>query len=300
MGARFILSLDCEGKWGVADHLDRNVHTSLTDKNLRWAYDRIIALLDEYAVPATFAFVGCFAETKTALELRMDWLRSFEANAPNYIRPALRDMSEGSREGWHGDWAVDALGGARVDHEIALHGVTHVPWTQLDSSGAEEEMGFLRDMDLPVRHSQTFIFPRNEVAHRDALATSGIKGYRKAPPQRSRLASLASEFNVFSAPETDAQAEKELVAIPGGSFVNWRSGARKLVPVPLSVARARHMLNEAEKTGGVVHYWLHPENIASAPATLQLLREIVAEAARRRDAGRCVAMTQLDYVQGQQ
>ena len=300
MSARFILSLDCEGKWGVADHLDRNIHATLTDQNLRWAYDKIIALLDEYAVPATFAFVGCFAEAKSALEARIDWLRSFEAHAPEYIRPALHDMSEGSGQGWHGDWAVDAVGGASVDHEIALHGVTHVPWTRLERSAAEDEMGFLREMDSPVRNSQTFIFPRNEVAHRDALATSGIKGYRKAPRQRSRLASLASEFNVFSAPETDAEREKELVAIPAGYFVNWRSGARRVVPIDLSVARARQMLNKAQESGGVVHYWLHPENIASAPVTLQLLRDIVAEAAQRRDAGRCVLMTQLEYVEGRQ
>jgi hypothetical protein len=46
---------------------------------------------------------------------------------------------------------------------------------------------------------------------------------------------------------------------------------------------------------GVVHYWLHPENIASAPATLGLLRMLLREVADAREAGRCEVMTQLDY-----
>jgi plasmid stabilization system protein ParE len=55
------------------------------------------------------------------------------------------------------------------------------------------------------------------------------------------------------------------------------------------------MLNRAEKTGRIVHYWLHPENVASAPATLSSLRDIVETAARMRDAGRCEILTQRSY-----
>lgn len=295
MAARFILSLDCEGKWGVADHLDENIHAALSDRRLRWAYREILALLDEYALPATFAFVGCFAEKKAALVARMDWLRRFEANAPDYIGPILRDMSNGSREGWHGDWALEAVSEAQVEHEIALHGVTHVPWTELERSAAEDELAFLAELETPVRHARTFIYPRNEIAHREALAAAGIEAYRMAPRRRSRLASLASEFDIFCAPEEDPEPEEELLAIPGGYFVNWQSGPRKLVPIALSLARARRMIDRAEKMGGVVHCWLHPENIASAPYTLQLVRGIVALAASRREAGHCAVLTQLQY-----
>jgi peptidoglycan/xylan/chitin deacetylase (PgdA/CDA1 family) len=293
--ARFILSLDCEGKWGVADHLNRNIHSCLSDSGLRSAYKKILALLDEYALPATFAFVGCFAEKKAALDSRIDWLRRFELIAPNYIAPVLKDLSEGSAQGWHGDWAVEAVGEAEAAHEIALHGVTHVPWTELGQSGAELEMAFLGEMETPVRKARTFIYPRNRVAHRDVLAAAGIEAYRKAPPRRSRFAALLSEFDVFQEPEQDPMQDEELVAIPGGQFVNWRSGARRLVPTRVSLERARKMMKRAEMTGGVIHYWLHPENLATAPSTFELLRGIVELAADRRSAGGCTTLTQLQY-----
>ena len=69
------------------------------------------------------------------------------------------------------------------------------------------------------------------------------------------------------------------------------------MPNAVSLLRAKHMLDRAERTDAVVHYWLHPENIASAPATLVLLRGIVEQVARRRDAGRCEVLTQIDYVE---
>ena len=66
MTATFILSLDCEGKWGVADLLGSDHARQLTDDRLRKAYAEIVALLDEHQVPATFAFVGAFAQKPEA------------------------------------------------------------------------------------------------------------------------------------------------------------------------------------------------------------------------------------------
>lgn len=61
MTARFILSLDCEGKWGGADHLTPADHAGLSDQRLRQAYSDNLALLDEFDLPATSAFFGCFS-----------------------------------------------------------------------------------------------------------------------------------------------------------------------------------------------------------------------------------------------
>ena len=295
MTARFILSLDCEGKWGVADHLGPDEHRTLSDARLRKAYADILALLDEYDVPATFAFVGLFGESPAALKKLRPDLAGLTARAPHYLPPAWTDMDEGSREGWHGDWAVDSVGGARAGHELALHGLTHVPWGSVDRAFAAAELEIMKALESPVRRSATFIYPRNEVAHVDVLAEAGFEGFRLAPPRRSRLRSLLSELNLFSPPEADPAPAHGIAAIPGGYFVNWRSGGRRLVPVPVSRARARRMLARAERDGRVVQYWTHPENIASAPDTLRLLRGIVGMAARARDAGRCRILTQQAY-----
>ena len=81
-------------------------------------------------------------------------------------------------------------------------------------------------------------------------------------------------------------------------FINWRSGARKLVPTAVTRRRARNLLGDAVRTGGVAHFWLHPENIASAPATLANLEAVVSEIVRMRDAGQIRVETQLSALGG--
>ena len=119
MTARFILSLDCEGKWGVADHLTPADAAGLSDERLRQADGDIVALLDEYGLPATFAFVGCFSLSARALaDLRPELKGA-------YVAPAIAAAFAGSRQGWVGEWALETVQGARLTHEIGLHGYSH-------------------------------------------------------------------------------------------------------------------------------------------------------------------------------
>ncbi len=289
MTARFILSLDCEGKWGAADHLTPADHAGLSDERLHQAYGDIIALLDEFDLPATFAFVGCFSLSAQALaDLRPDLKGA-------YVAPALTDAFEGSRQGWTGDWALEAVRSAKAVHEIGLHGVTHTPWDQLDEDGARAELALLFRTRAPMlRNLTTWIYPRNAQAHEEVLDEFGIAGLREERPSGSRALRLLSEFNLWSLPDSDLEAGRPL-RIPPGYFVNWRSGARRAVPISISVERARQMLATAARTDGVVHYWTHPENIATAPETLTVLRGVVEAAARARDAGACQVVTQDGY-----
>lgn len=294
MPATFMLTFDCEGRWGVADQLTARDRTILTDEGLRQAYASIVALLDEYRIEATFAFVGAFAQSAPDFARLLPALEAFGAFAPDYVGAALRDLKASGGAGWHGDQLVDLIAKARTEHEIALHGVTHVPWTQLDERGVDAEMALFQSLSGPVRSSCTFVYPRNFVAHADKLAQNGFAGFRLAPLPRSRPRSLLAEFNIFEAPGRPADAEG-LVRIPAGFFLNWRSGPRRLVPPALTRLRARRLLDAAAATNGIVHYWLHPENIATAPSTLELLRTLVHDVAEAREAGHCQVMTQLGY-----
>ena len=294
MPARFILSLDCEGKWGVADALVRSHRRDLADDVLRRAYGSILSLLDEYRLEATFAFAGAFSQSAAEFARIRPEIERLGRIAPDYLVPALRDIDETNGAGWHGRHLVDAVTGARTTHEVALHGVTHVPWTRLDGPFAEAEMRLFETLEGPIRDSRTFVYPRNLVAHPNILAAHGFEGFRTARPSRSRLASLLSEFNLFNAPEQPLPGNG-IAPIPAGLFLNWRHALRRLVPPALTRLRARKLLDRAAITGGVVHYWLHPENVASASATMELLRSLIRDVAIRRDAGHCEVMTQLGY-----
>jgi len=296
MTGRFILGLDCEGKWGIADRLGSAEHRALGDASLRQVYGSVVALLDEFDVPATFAFVGLFGETPSSFRRLRPVIEQLAARAEGYLRPALVDMDHGSKEGWHGDWAVEAVGAAKAQHEIAFHGISRVPWDQMNDTFVADEMALYRELEGPVGRSLTMVFPRNGVAHADLLPSIGIEGFRLAAKRRSRLRSLAAEFNIFERCERDpVGSDLRPSPIPAGYFVNWQHGLRHLVPKAVSERRFANVLADAEASGGVCHFWLHPENIASAPATLELLRGIMRKIASARDAGRCVVQTQIGY-----
>lgn len=294
MTARFILSLDCEGKWGSADALTAVHRRDLTDEKLRSAYRSILSLLDDYAVEATFAFAGLFSQTPEQLRQLRRAVEELAALSPDYVYPALNDIDMTGGSGWHGAEFVDAVSSARTRHEIALHGVTHLPWTRMSDEFLAGEMELFRQLQGPVRQSRTFVYPRNCVAHVDALRTMGVVGFRTARKRGSRLRSLLSEFDFGAKPEHPVD-DGGIVRIPAGFFLNWRSGLRRMVPPSVTIRRARNLLRRASHSGSVVHYWLHPENIATAPSTFRLLEALVREVATARERGHCEVLTQLGY-----
>lgn len=284
MAGRFILSFDCEGKWGVADHLQPTHDVQLSGARLGEAYRRIADLLAETDVPATFAFTELMLLDPDALAALPG--AEIAARLP-YTKAAFAEIAAGRHDGW----SLPGVAALIADrHEIATHGVTHAPWGEIDADQARFELS------LTARApDQTFIFPRNQVAHLDVLAEAGFTGYRLGPPPRSRAASLLQELNLAGRSEPVPPAAMPQ-PIPAGYFINWRSGPRRLVPPAVTRRRARHILAHAAKTGGVAHFWTHPENIASAPDTLINLRAVVEEAVRLRDAGRIEIVTQRDFV----
>jgi peptidoglycan/xylan/chitin deacetylase (PgdA/CDA1 family) len=283
MSGRFILSFDCEGKWGVADHLETAHGRWLDRANLERAYRRLFTRLDQHDVAATFAFAGCFARSLDELR-RMPLGDLAQCNA--YLAAAAAGVERGE-EGWDGAWALELL---HPRHELALHGVTHTPWTDLTVDAARAELAL-----APIAGAKTFVYPRNRIAHTELLREAGFLGFRQAPSVSSRFQAFVSEFDVFScAPDTDP-ARGDFIAIPGGRFVNWRSGARRLVPVMASRLRARRLLERAASEGALVHYWSHPENFATAPGTFDVLEAILEELTRFRDRGEIEVVTQEQY-----
>lgn len=297
MPARFILSFDCEGKWGVADNLTARRNAELSLDRLRRAYRDVLAVLDEFGVAASFAFVGTFSLDAERLRELLPALQDLSRTAPGYLDEAVAGCGRKGAEGWVGDWAVEAVANASTSHELALHGATHLPWDWpgVTADVARDELGLLFDARAPLlERTSTYIYPRNAVAHREVLDEFGIVGARDRRGRSSRVASLLAEFDVWTEPDADPPAAVP-VRIPAGHYINWRHGARRAVPVGVSRVRARRMLERAAQCDGVVHYWTHPENIAAAPGTLELLRGIVEDVARMRDGGRCEVLTQDDY-----
>lgn len=288
MTTKFILSLDCEGKWGIADKLSPEHEHTLSSEQLKKAYREILSLLSSNKIAATFAFVGLFQRSATELN-SFDW--DTLLNKFPYVQNAYDDIFNGSKDGWAGDWAVQnvlaAIEGG-INHEIGCHGGTHTPFDRMNEEQAKLDLEYCPD--LP---GQTFIYPRGGLGHLNVLKDAGICGYRLVRPG-TRISRIVDEFNVTHGPEM-CPPISDPIEIPAGYFINWKSGIRRHIPIWASRARIRSIFNKAGNQNDVIHFWSHPENIASAPQTLEILEIVLNEAKRARDNGNLQILTQKEY-----
>ena len=63
MSGQFIISFDCESKWGMADSLSSIHQEMFNASELERVYFELITLLEKYNMPATFGFVGALTMT---------------------------------------------------------------------------------------------------------------------------------------------------------------------------------------------------------------------------------------------
>jgi peptidoglycan/xylan/chitin deacetylase (PgdA/CDA1 family) len=302
MAGTFILSLDCEGKWGMADSLTPAHDMWLTSSNLRDAYRRLLDLFAEHRVAATFAFVMAFLLSPEEQREHDDLFQDHEINGINWLVNFRRAQAAGNLDGWSSPELLGMVQ-AHPEHEVGCHGYSHLPLDeQLVSRpvarhelAAATAIARLRGVSL-----KTFIYPRNLVGYPDELGREDFIGYRARLTSRAgmagRAANLLTEFNPFTPPQTQVPgAIGSLVPIPSGHFFNWRTGPRRYVPKALTLERWKRMLDQAAASAGVVHLWLHPHNVISGPGTFDVLAGVLRHVAQLRDRGLITIHTQQRY-----
>ena len=82
--------------------------------------------------------------------------------------------------------------------------------------------------------------------------------------------------------------------LPGDFFINWRHGPRRMIPVDITLMRARSALKHAEDTNGVVGFWLHPHNLNTGRKQRQLFSSILQLVGELVGEGRAVVKTQAE------
>jgi len=293
----FIMSLDCEGKWGMADMLQPFHHRDITNASLAAAYRQLIAMLDRHQIAATFAFVMAFALSAGERE-KFDVLDERRNPGDTWLRHYWDSVKRGQGDGWHQPEAFDMVRDAGR-HEIASHSFCHRPLgdRSIDGAGAARELALAAEAArLKQVELKTLVFPRNEVGNLAAVRAAGYLGYRSRLDRHGgKAAALLEEFVLWRGPQAPLASADGIIAIPPGHFFNWRLGLRRLVPPAVTRARWRNQLDACVREGGIVHLWLHPHNLITAPGTAPVLEDVLAEVARRRDAGKIAIMTQCDY-----
>jgi len=292
------LSFDCEGKWGMAD-----IHTpwdvDLTRSRLLSTYDFILQTLEKYEIPATFAFVGALTETREEF-LDISYPNLSSASYASWLALSRDRILDKSEEGWFLPELLDMVMGQQK-HEIASHGYTHIPFTTLTEQDVKLELSMIRSWaEKKNIDCSTLIFPRNMVHHQGMLKDFGIFGYRDSPISLFNssvpkcLRTLAEEIWIFQKSEKLTKGDPK--RIPGGAFINWKSGFRRLIPTSFSMSKYKSMINNAGKQGEVAHFWLHPHNLITSPQTKKLFSELCAQIAYCRESTPLVVKRQKDYL----
>lgn len=300
MAGSFIISFDCEGNWGIADRRERINSQFITRRTLRNAYRDLLATLHDYEMSATFAFVMAFVLREDEL---IEWrhrLSDVNCDGRNWMESYRRAEGNGNLDGW---FCPEALEMVLADgrHEIGCHGFRHVPFT---SKGVTEEVmrieldcarmiGSLRGLDL-----QTFVFPRNEVARPEILTEYGYRGFRNSHPRVGnfgRIGNLLRECDFREAAQEEEAPVSGLVSIPGGCFINWQKGVRRLIPRSLSRARWKSIIADAAENDRVAGVYLHPHNLIDGPDTLLLLKDTLRLVSEYREKRGLAVLTQAEY-----
>lgn len=290
MTATFILSLDTEIAWGTYSPRALARQRACFD-GYRAVFARLIDLLDNHDIAATFAVVGALWDDACPDDIprpHSDWAADpcTDPTAPHHW--------------YHGRDIIDMIRAARTPHEIGTHTYTHIiaddPATtrtiweaQLAGVVARQRAG-----GLPL-HS--LVYPRNRIAYTDTLTAHGLTCYR-GPEQRPyrhwprplrRPAHLLDRALAFTPPTYDPARLIDadgLVNLPASMFLMPSGGPRRLIPTRARVTQAQRGLDRAIRRGDVFHLWFHPFNLCDDPPLWAALRQILARVAAERAAGR--------------
>jgi hypothetical protein len=271
-----ILSIDTELAWGTNAE-DLPGLSEVFDEEPQ-IIRRLIDLLDEYQVPATWAVVG------------------------ELLLPPDRNDRERTPERWYrAPYLMEWLSNARVRHEIGTHTFSHV--YAHDATTTREV--WTRELEAVSQLSEqlgiamcSIVYPRNQVAYIDTLPDFGIIAYRGV--ERNWYGNRPGVFHFLDralgtpAPTYDVSTLREgdrMVNLPASQFLVGSNGMRKLIPVASRIRQARLGLSRAARRGEVYHLWFHPFNLGGDDRVFNALERILREVSLRRDRGELTVMT---------
>ncbi|MFP8957093.1 polysaccharide deacetylase family protein [Natrialbaceae archaeon A-CW3] len=258
-----VISVDAELGWGFHD-LERPPTDRLESGRRGW--NALRELFETYDIPATWAVVG---------HLMLEDCDGTHAN-----HPAPDGWFERERTDWRerpglrfGPDLVASILESPVDHEFASHSFSHVLFDSTETTSEMARAEFERALELADEwglECSSFVYPRNEVGHREALAASGMTAYRGRTPTpegfRAVVETGVLDRSVLVEPYVD---EYGLVDVPASLFLFGFEGvarrAAETVWADPMVVTARRAIDQAVTAddGQLCHLWLHPNNLVT-------------------------------------
>lgn len=283
-----VLSIDAELSWGFHDK-----DTLPTERiaSARTGWRSLLELCDEFDVPATWAVVG---------HLMLEECDGKHADHP--APPGWFDHEIGP-DALPADWRfgrdlVEATADAAVDHDIGCHTFSHVEFgaqtTSRQLARAELAASIRAARDCGIEAS-SFVFPRNNVGNRQALAAYGIRCYRGNRPDGLKGSGVLRPLRklargtVQTRPPPLVQPRIDpfgLVNVPASLFLfgfegRPRSVLERVVGDPI-VRQAKLGIDAVADSEKLFHVWLHPNDLTD-DRDIDRMRAIFQHIDRRRE-----------------
>jgi len=307
----FVVSIDTELAWGAA-HRRGDGSARRYDRE-REVVGQVLDLFDRYGIPGTWAIVGHLFLDRC--ERGADGRAHPDQPRPDYAWLAGDDWyavdpcsDVAAAPTFYAPDLVERIAQCPTRQEIASHGFTHMiaddPGCSRETFAAELAASHV----AATRHGvalRSFVFPRNQVAHVDAVAESGFAAYRgrrMAPPfsglsgWRRRMATTVDRLRPLSGSAVRPVCEPSGIWNLPQTYYFAPASTRRRTPPGLWSRPARARLRQAVRHRTLFHLWFHPADITANPTrALACLRHICAAAAEHRARGRLdtVTMSQL-------
>jgi len=295
----FTLSLDFELIWGTLEDHGPDAFRKACEREREEVVDRLLGLLAEFEVPATWCTLGHLFLDSCALE---NGVKHPEIAAAR--RSSGRDWfaddpctDERTDPVFYGRSLVEKILACPIPQEIGCHSFSHVLFDQCsDETAASELAECVRLAAQAGVELRSFAFPGNRVGHLTQLREHGFSCYRgnepgwyegPGPGAVRRLAHLADVVLARTPPVSEpSQEDTGLWNVPASMMYFPMHGRRRHIPLSRRVRRAVKGLDRAARERRVFHLWFHPTNLADQPDLMfEGLRSIFEHAARLRDDG---------------
>jgi len=292
---KFVISLDFELHWGVAELWDVESRKDYFD-NTRISIPTVLSLFEKYKVHATWATVGfLFAKNKAQL------LQFSPILKPTYDQKKLSYYSL-IENGEVGEDEVDDpyhYAPSLIEkiiktpgQELATHTFAHY---YCNESGQNEKQF---EADIKAAQSiakanfdvelQSLVFPRNQfnATCTEIARQNGIKVVRSNPDvwfwkSKSRFMALARAADTFlSISKTltftiEKKLSQGVLLLPASRFLRPFTEKEKVLQ-PLKIKRIKKEMEFAAKNNKIYHLWWHPHNFGySLTENLYYLEEIL-------------------------
>ncbi len=302
----FIFSLDTELGTGYFDKdEDRKRIFSSDGSREREKISRILSLLEEYQIIATWAVVGhIFYERCEECEICpiLKWKGKYQSYQEAY---------KTQHPLWYGADVVDTLLNAKIKHEIAFHGYSHEIFDSMSREKAETEIQeFIRVASRKGIDAKSIVFPRDKAGHLDLFEKYGFLCYRgeESLPLLTRnkyivgrvAKNLDHLLGVSTPPiyEIKELASGNMINLVATQHIFGFSRKTELLldgwGLPnLRLRRIKRAIRKAASQKKMVHIWAHPWEFRTE-ADFGKLRYIFESVAEEVAAGRMETISMLD------